>query len=55
MGGYCGAGTTASDVFMRIHGRGMTELFATSKTMTDLFAQVAMNGRRFHDYGRNAQ
>ncbi|WP_457093946.1 hypothetical protein [Microvirga sp. P5_D2] len=49
------ASANASDTFMRVHGHGVDEPFATGKTMTDLLAHIAMIGRRVHDHGRNAQ
>lgn len=41
--------------FVRVHKFTQTEAFTTSRTRTDLLAHIAMNGRRVHDYRRNAQ
>jgi hypothetical protein len=48
-------GTRPGDDFVQIHGCAQTDPFTTGKTMSDLLAHVAMNGRRVHDHGRNAQ
>ncbi|WP_262299693.1 hypothetical protein [Microvirga sesbaniae] len=45
-------GARPGDIFVRIHGSAQADPFTTGKTMTDLLAHVAMNGRRVHDHGR---
>jgi hypothetical protein len=47
-------GACPGDVFVRVHRFTQAEPFTTGKTMSDLLAHVTMNGRRVHDYGRNA-
>jgi hypothetical protein len=48
-------GAHPRDVFVQVHMFTQADPFTTGKTMSDLLAHVAMNGRRVHDYGRNAQ
>ncbi|PVE21131.1 hypothetical protein DC522_28325 [Microvirga sp. KLBC 81] len=48
-------GAHPGDIFVQVHKFTQTEPFTTGKTMPDLLAHVAMNGRRVHDCGRNAQ
>lgn len=50
-----GYGVQPRDVFVQVHGFPQADPFTTGKTMSDLLAHVAMNGRRVHDHGRNAQ
>ena len=45
-------GTHPRDVFVQVHGFTQADPFTTGKTMLDLLAHVAMNGRRVHDHGR---
>lgn len=45
-------GAHSGDVFVQVHKFTQAEPFTTGKTMSDLLAHVAMNGRRVHDYGR---
>jgi hypothetical protein len=40
------------DVFVQVHGLPQADPFTTGKTMSDLLAHVATNGRRVHDHGR---
>ena len=46
-------GARPGDVFVQVHGFTRAEPFTTGKTMSDLLAHIAMNGRRVHDHGRN--
>lgn len=48
-------GAHSGDVFMQVHKFTQADPFTTGKTMPDLLAYVAMNGRRVHDHGRNTQ
>jgi hypothetical protein len=48
-------GTNPRDIFVRVYKFTQAEPFTTGRTMPDLLAHVAMNERRVHDYGRNAQ
>jgi hypothetical protein len=48
-------GARPRDVFVQVHGFTQAEPFTTGKTMSDLLAHVAMNGRRVHDHGRIPQ
>jgi hypothetical protein len=45
-------GARPGDVFVQVHGFAQADPFTTGKTMSDLLAHVAMNGRRVHDNGR---
>jgi hypothetical protein len=45
-------GAQPQDVFVQVHGFTQADPFTTGKTMSDLLAHVAMNGRRVHDRGR---
>jgi hypothetical protein len=45
-------GARPGDVFVQVHGFAQADPFTTGKTMLDLLAHVAMNGRRVHDHGR---
>jgi hypothetical protein len=45
-------GARPGDVFVQVHGFTQADPFTTGKTMSDLLAHVAMNGRRVHDHGR---
>jgi hypothetical protein len=45
-------GARPGDVFVQVHGFTQADPFTTGKTMSDLLAYIAMNGRRVHDHGR---
>ena len=44
-------GANPRDIFVQVHKFTQAEPFTTGKTMSDLLAYVAMNGRRVHDHG----
>ncbi|WP_457089027.1 hypothetical protein [Microvirga sp. P5_D2] len=48
-------GARPGNVFVQVHGFTQADPFTTDKTMSDLLAHVAMNGRRVHDHGRNTR
>jgi hypothetical protein len=48
-------GARPGDVLVQVHGFAQADPFTTGKTMSDLLAHVAMNGRRVHDHGRNTR
>jgi hypothetical protein len=45
-------GAYSRDVFVQVHGFTQADPFTTGKTMSDLLAHVAMNGRRVHEHVR---
>jgi hypothetical protein len=47
-----GYGARPGDIFVQVHKFTQADPFTTGKTMSDLLAHVAMNGRRVHDHGR---